>query len=120
MCTILIAHFKEYKKALKRQEKNPGSSIESLFNMCHPISEPNTKYTSADHCTNIVRILMKELIPYELWDTPHSELLVRILSKKLDVYIESTLADPVWINDRIVTYLTGEEYVETETVYHEG
>lgn len=120
MCTILITHFKEYKKALKRQEKSPDTHIETLYKTSHPVSDVNRKNSTADHCTNIVRMLMKDLIPYELWYTPHAELLVRILSKRLDAYIENTIADPVWINDRIVTYLTGEEYVETDKKDKEG
>lgn len=56
--------------------------------------------------------MIKELLPWELRDTPHSELLVRILSKKLDSFLISTLADPAWLNDKLMTYLTGEEYIE--------
>lgn len=103
---------KEYDKAVKRHEKAPSNTIESLYKKSHPVSDAEQKYSSVDHCTNILRILIKELLPWELRDTPHSELLVRILSKKLDSYIDSTLANPAWLNDKLMTYLTGEEYIE--------
>lgn len=96
---------KEYRKALKRHEKSPTSTIESLYKKSHPISNPDQKLTSADHCTNVLRVILKELVPWELWDTPHSELLVRILSKKLDTFIDSTIADPAWLNDKLLTLL---------------
>lgn len=107
VCSILVTHLKEYKKAVKRQEKMPESSIESLYKKSHPISSSDKNYQSADHCTNILRIILKELVPWELWDTPHSELLVRILAKKLDIFIHTTLADPVWLNNKLLTILKG-------------
>ncbi|KAJ8721109.1 hypothetical protein PYW08_006574 [Mythimna loreyi] len=108
--TILTCHLKEYQKAQKRHEKMPNSSIESLYKKSHPIFDVTNKTIQpADHCTNILRIILKELIPWELWDTPHSELLVRILSKKLDTFIDSTLADPVWLNDKLLTILKGKQ-----------
>lgn len=103
---------KEYEKAVKRHEKSPNNTIESLYKTSHATSDADQKYTSVDHCTNILRIMIKELLPWELRDTPHSELLVRILSKKLDSYIDSTLADPAWLNDKLMTYLTGDEYID--------
>lgn len=103
---------KEFEKAVKRHEKSPTNTIESFYKKTHPISDSDQKGTSVDHCTNILRIMIKELLPWELRDTPHSELLVRILSMKLDSYINSTLADPAWLNDKLITYLTGKEYVE--------
>lgn len=57
---------------------------------------------------------MKELVPWELWDTPHSELLVRILAKKLDSFIESTLADPAWLNEKLLMLLNGKEDIVTD------
>lgn len=108
ICTILSSHLKEYQKAVKRHEKTPSNSIESLYKKSHLIyDENNKKIQSADHCTNILRIVFKELVPWELWDTPHSELLVRILSKKLDNFIDNTLAEPAWLNDKILTILKG-------------
>lgn len=105
ICSILISHLKEYRKALKRHEKAPTSTVESLYKKSHPISNPDQKLESADHCTNVLRVILKELVPWELWDTPHSELLVRILSKKLDSFIDNTIADPAWLNDKLLTLL---------------
>ena len=88
----------------------PNSTVESLYKKCHPIFDMTNKAIQpADHCTNILRIIFKELIPWELWDTPHSELLVRILSKKLDTFIDSTLAEPAWLNDKLLTILKGKQ-----------
>ncbi|XP_061717616.1 LOW QUALITY PROTEIN: uncharacterized protein LOC133525348 [Cydia pomonella] len=112
-CSILTSHLREYKKTLKRHEKSPTSSIESLYKKTHPIFEK--KLESGEHCTNILRIILKELVPWELWDTPHSELLVRILSKKLDAFIDGTLADPVWINDKLLNIIDKAE-IEREIV----
>lgn len=109
MCSILISHLKEYRKALKRHEKSPASSVDSLYKKSHPVSIPENQLQSADHCTNVMRVILKELVPWELWDTPHSELLVRILSKKLDSFIENTLTDPAWLNDKLLTLLKGKE-----------
>ncbi|XP_047998429.1 uncharacterized protein LOC125235857 isoform X2 [Leguminivora glycinivorella] len=109
-CSILTSHLREYRKTLKRHEKSPTNSIESLYKKSHPIFEK--KLESGEHCTNVLRIIFKELVPWELWDTPHSELLVRILSKKLDTFIESTLADPVWINDKLLNIIDKAEIVE--------
>lgn len=106
---------KEYRKALKRHEKNPKDSVESLYKKSHSIFNTTSKTNqSAEHCTNIIRVILKELISWELWDTPHSELLVRILSKKLDHFIDNTLADPVWLNDRLLKIIKGEEVVKKE------
>ncbi|XP_075982189.1 uncharacterized protein LOC142980602 isoform X2 [Anticarsia gemmatalis] len=108
LSTILASHLKEYQKAVKRHEKTPTSAIDTLYKKSHPIfDENNKKIQSADHCTNILRIVFKELVPWELWDTPHSELLVRILSKKLDNFIDNTLADPEWLNDKLLMILKG-------------
>lgn len=97
---------KEYRKALKRQESSSDSSVDTLYKKTHPIyNNKNKKPVSADHCTNVLRIILKELVPWELWDTPYSELLVRILAKKLDDFIENTISDPVWLNDRMHTLL---------------
>ncbi|XP_072945367.1 uncharacterized protein [Epargyreus clarus] len=115
MCAVLITHLKEYKKALKRQEKSPTSSIESLYNKTHPIFDvTEKKLSSADHCVNILRIILKELVPWELWDTPHSELLIRVLAKKLDNYIDSTLCEPAWLNDKLFMILKGKSENETK------
>ncbi|KAM3956334.1 LOW QUALITY PROTEIN: uncharacterized protein ACR2FA_009699 [Aphomia sociella] len=111
ICSILVSHLKEYKKALKRHESDANASIESLYKKSHAIWNTQNKIQPADHCTNILRVLIKELISWELWDTPHLELLVRILSKKLDNFIENTLADPVWINDKIMNALKGKEEI---------
>ncbi|XP_026736572.1 uncharacterized protein LOC113500095 isoform X2 [Trichoplusia ni] len=121
VCIVLTSHLNEYKKAQKRQEKAPASTIQSLYKKSHPIFDvKNKQVDSADHCTNIIRIILKELIPWELWDTPNSELLVRILSKKLDNFIHSTFADPVWLNDKLMTILKGSEpVVEPEKVVEE-
>lgn len=108
--TVLTSHLKEYQKAQKRHEKMPNSTIESLYKKSHPIFDVTNKtIQSADHCTNILRIVFKELVPWELWDTPHSELLVRILSKKLDTFINNTLAEPTWLNDKLLTILKGKQ-----------
>lgn len=110
---------------MKRHEKSPSTPIETLYKKTHPVSDEKNKIGSAVHCTNILRIILKELVPWELWDTPHSELLVRILSKKLDSFIDSTLADPVWLNDKLLSLILKEEdtkeepKVETEVVEKE-
>ncbi|CAH0718883.1 unnamed protein product, partial [Brenthis ino] len=117
ICAILISHLKEYKKAIKRHEATPDSSIEVLYKNSHPISNNKSKkITSADHCINILRIVLKELVPWELWDTPYSELLVRILAKKLDTFIENTITDPVWLNDKLLTALKAKEESNKDTV----
>ncbi|XP_064074549.1 uncharacterized protein LOC113396447 isoform X2 [Vanessa tameamea] len=103
-CGIFITHLKEYKKALKRHESNPESSIEVLYKKIHPVFN-NKKPVTADHCTDVLRIILKELVPWELWDTPYSELLIRILAKKLDNLIDNTISDPVWLNDRLLSLL---------------
>lgn len=106
ICSILITHLKEYKKALKRHEKTQNNTIEYHYKKLHPIfTSADKKYTSADHCTNLLRVILKELVPWELWDTPHSELLVRVLAKKLDNFIENTLSNPVWLNDKLISLL---------------
>lgn len=107
--TILVSHLKEYQKAVKKHEKTPLNPVESLYKKSHPIYDVAVNKTlhSADHCTSILRIVFKELVPWELWDTPHSELLVRILSKKLDNFIDNTLAEPMWLNDKLLTILKG-------------
>ncbi|KAG7304676.1 hypothetical protein JYU34_010022 [Plutella xylostella] len=120
--SVLIMHLKEYKKALKRHENNPNSTVETLYKKTHPISnDDKKKIQSADHCILILRIIFKELVPWELWDTPHSELLIRILSKKLDAFIDSTIADPVWLNNKLLTLLsdTKAEPVEMKVVKEE-
>lgn len=106
ICSVLITHLKEYKKALKRYEKIQNKTIEYHYKKTHSIfTSVDKKYTSADHCTNLLRVILKELVPWELWDTPHSELLVRVLAKKLDNFIENTLANPVWLNDKLISLL---------------
>jgi len=115
VCTILVSHLKEYQKAVKRHEKTPTDAIEYFYKKSHAINDgTNKKVLSADHCTNVLRIVLKELVPWELWDTPHSELLVRILSKKLDKFIDNTLIEPQWLNDKLLTILKGES--ETNNV----
>ncbi|CAG5057859.1 unnamed protein product [Parnassius apollo] len=108
MCSVLTSHLKEYSKAIKRHEESPSSTVDSLYKKSHAIST-DKKYLSGDHCINLLRIILKELIPWELWDTPHSELLIRVLSKKLDTFIDSTLADPVWLNDKLLTLIKGKK-----------
>ncbi|XP_060806354.1 uncharacterized protein LOC106142186 isoform X2 [Amyelois transitella] len=112
MCSIMVMHLKEYKKALKRHEKSPKDNIENLYKKSHSLFNGDHNTVDAtDHCTNIIRLILKELISWELWDTPHSELLVRILSKKLDNFINNTLANPQWLNDRLMTILKGKEVI---------
>ncbi|XP_038218910.1 uncharacterized protein LOC119837407 isoform X3 [Zerene cesonia] len=107
ICAVLVSHIKEYKKAIKRQEKTPSESIETLYKKSHPIFDTKCRKTlTADHCINIIRIILKELVPWELWDTPNSELLIRILAKKLDTFIDTTIADPIWLNNEILALLT--------------
>lgn len=113
ICCVLTSHLKEYSKALKRHEESTSNSVESLYKKSHPTSN-DKQYQSADHYVNLLRIIIKELIPWELWDTPHSELLVRVLSKKFDTLINSTLIDPVWLNDKLLTILKGKND-ETES-----
>ncbi|XP_053616444.1 uncharacterized protein LOC128678722 isoform X2 [Plodia interpunctella] len=107
VCSILVTHLKEYRKALKRHEKAPNDSIENLYKKSHSAFNTDNKINATDHCTNVIRVILKELISWELWDTPHSELLVRILSKKLESFIDNTLANPQWLNDRLMTILKG-------------
>ncbi|XP_073954374.1 uncharacterized protein isoform X2 [Choristoneura fumiferana] len=125
-CSILTSHLREYGKAVKRHEKSPSTPIETLYKKTHPVSDEKNKLGSAEHCTNILRIILRSCA-MELWDTPHSELLVRILSKKLDSFIDSTLADPVWLNDKLLSIILNENEsnvedapkVETEVVEKE-
>ncbi|XP_022823534.1 uncharacterized protein LOC111354342 isoform X2 [Spodoptera litura] len=107
--TVLSSHLKEYQKALKRKEKTPDSTVEALYKKTHRIFDVNNKMQPADHCTNLLRVIFKELVPWELWDTPHSELLIRILSKKLHTFIDTTLADPAWLNEKLLTILKGKQ-----------
>ncbi|XP_047027449.1 uncharacterized protein LOC124635571 isoform X1 [Helicoverpa zea] len=109
LTTILTSHLNEYQRAQKRQENSLSIPVENFYKKSHPVFNPANKLQPADHCTNLLRIVFKELIPWELWDTPHSELLVRILSKKLDNFIDSTLADPRWLNDKLLTILQGKQ-----------
>ncbi|KAF9408371.1 hypothetical protein HW555_011908 [Spodoptera exigua] len=109
--TVLSSHLKEYQKALKRHEKTPDSTIEALYKKTHRIFDGSNKIQPADHCTNILRVIFKELVPWELWDTPHSELLVRILSKKLSTFIDTTLAEPAWLNEKLLTIMKGKQDV---------
>ncbi|KAH9638466.1 hypothetical protein HF086_016791, partial [Spodoptera exigua] len=109
--TVLSSHLKEYQKALKRHEKTPDSTIEALYKKTHRIFDGSNKIQPADHCTNILRVIFKELVPWELWDTPHSELLVRILSKKLSTFIDTTLAEPAWLNEKLLTIMKGKQEV---------
>ncbi|XP_047515496.1 uncharacterized protein LOC125056446 isoform X2 [Pieris napi] len=110
VCAILISHLKEYKNALKRHEKSSEKSVESLYKKVHQISDLKNKKTAvADHCVNIMRLVLKELVSWELWDTPHSELIIRILAKKLDTYVDSTISNPVWLNDKILSILTSQK-----------
>ncbi|XP_022125090.2 uncharacterized protein LOC111000060 isoform X2 [Pieris rapae] len=120
ICAILISHLKEYKNALKRHEKPSEKSLESLYKKVHEISDIKNKNTAvADHCINIMRLVLKELVPWELWDTPHSELIVRILAKKLDDYVNCTISNPVWLNDKILSILTPPEDVpDKKTMPH--
>ncbi|CAG4987370.1 unnamed protein product [Colias eurytheme] len=114
ICAVLVSHIKEYRKAIKRQEKTPSESIETLYKKSHPIFDNKCKKTlTADHCINIIRIILKELVPWELWDTPNSELLIRILAKKLDTFIDTTIADPVWLNNKIYVLLTSSTNVKS-------
>ncbi|GBP84800.1 General transcription factor II-I repeat domain-containing protein 2A [Eumeta japonica] len=108
LSSILISHLKEYRKALKRHEKLATGTVESHYKKRHLAAESNKKYDSAEHCTNILRVVLKELESWELWDTPHSELLVRILSKRLNNFIESTLIDPNWLNTQLITFFIGQ------------
>lgn len=117
MSMILVSHFKEYRKALKRYEKTPTEPVVSHYKKAHSISESSKKYSTTDHCTNVLRIIFKDLVPWELWDTPHSELLVRIMAKKLDSYIDSTLTDPVWLNDKLLSLLNGESSDSSAFLY---
>ncbi|XP_013144188.1 PREDICTED: uncharacterized protein LOC106107735 isoform X2 [Papilio polytes] len=114
ICAVLTSHLKEYSKALKRHEESPTSSVESLYKKTHPVSN-DKKYESADHCVNLLRVVLKELIPWELWDTPQSEILVRVLSKKLDIFINSTLADPSWLNDKLLSMIKEKKEENTES-----
>ncbi|XP_059062372.1 uncharacterized protein LOC131855144 [Achroia grisella] len=107
ICSILVSHLKEYKRALKRHESTPKEPIESLYKKSHCIWNASNKTEPADHCADILRVILKDLVSWELWETPQLELLVRILSKKLDNFIDNTLADPVWINDKLMTALKG-------------
>ncbi|CAF4764076.1 unnamed protein product [Pieris macdunnoughi] len=118
VCAILISHLKEYKNALKRHEKSSEKSVESLYKKVHRISDLKNKKTAvADHCVNILRLVLKELVSWELWDTPHSELIIRILAKKLDTYVDCTISNPVWLNDKILSILTSQKDVpEKKTI----
>lgn len=73
----------------------------------------NKQPSPGDHCIKILRLICKDLVPWELWDTPHSELIIRILSKRLDTFIETTLSNPVWLNDKLVTLLLNKNDVDT-------
>ncbi|XP_050355320.1 uncharacterized protein LOC126776714 isoform X10 [Nymphalis io] len=120
VCAIFITHLKEYKKALKRHESIPDSSIEILYKKVHPVfNSKNKRPVTADHCTNVLRIILKELVPWELWDTPFSELLIRILAKKLDNLIDNTISDPVWLNDRLLSLLKAENKIPEEKPVNE-
>lgn len=104
LTSIMISHLKEYQKALKRQEKAEGS-IEKHYKKTYHF-ENNLQ--SMEHCTNILRLVLKDLTPWELWETPQSELLIRILSKRLDNYIDETLGDPLWLNDKLFLLFSDE------------
>ncbi|XP_032522872.2 uncharacterized protein LOC116774294 isoform X2 [Danaus plexippus] len=121
MCAILTSHFKEYKRALKRHETSPNETVESLYKKTHPIfNSKNKKTATADHCIDVLRIILKDLVPWEVWDTPYSELLVRILAKKLDTYIDTTIANPIWLNDKLLNLLTKEKAtINTDSIEKE-
>ncbi|CAG9782605.1 unnamed protein product [Diatraea saccharalis] len=118
VCAILTSHLKEYRKALKRHDKSSNVSVESLYKKSHPISNPDKNLTSTEHCTNVLRVVLKELVPWELWDTPQSELLVRILANRLDSFIDNTLTNPAWLNEKLLTYLKVQEVKQADKKVH--
>ncbi|XP_077288927.1 uncharacterized protein LOC143913162 isoform X2 [Arctopsyche grandis] len=119
---IFLRHLKEYKKSTKRLEKSNKSTVEECYRKFHPTSsQRNSNATTSkskstqSHCLCVTKALLKELLPWELWDTPHATLIASILAKRLDAFINNCLSDPVWLRHSIMRGLAKNNEKSYET-----
>lgn len=110
---IILRHMKEYKRSMKRLEKSKKGSIDECYRKFHPTSSQRNSNTitnkaksTQNHCLGLIKIFLKELLPWELWDTPHAILIASILAKRLDNFINNNLSDPVWLRCWTMQLLT--------------
>lgn len=107
---ILLKHCKEYKRSVKLKKKNvEQGSVEDFYRNSHPtslrLSADSTFVrlkSTQSHCLALIESLLKELLPWELWGTPHALLLSSILAKQLEIFISTCLSDPVWLKTKIL------------------
>lgn len=105
---IILRHCKEYKRASKRLEKTGKGRIEEYYRNSHPTSAQRNSLTTTtkgkstqSHCLLLTRAFLKELLPWELWGTPHAMLLSSILAKRLHSFISTDLSNPIWLRQKL-------------------
>lgn len=118
---IILRHLKEYKRSMRRLEKSNKGSIDECYRKFHPTSSQRNSNTitnkaksTQNHCLGLIKIFLKELLPWELWDTPHAILIASILAKRLDNFINNNLSDPIWLRCWIMQQLTENVKKNTE------
>lgn len=82
--------------------------IEEYYRNSHPTSAQRNSLTTStkgkstqSHCLLLTRAFLKELLPWELWGTPHAMLLASILAKRLHSFISTDLSNPIWLRHKL-------------------
>lgn len=97
---ILLRHIKEFKKALKRSQKN-DICIEDAYRYNHIGSTSLEKYE--EFICQLTTKLLKQFVSSELWSSLVWRTLVSILSKKLTTTTLIHISKPGFINYFIVS-----------------
>ncbi|XP_034937887.1 uncharacterized protein [Chelonus insularis] len=99
---ILLLHFKEYRRALRRVEKEKAKNLEEAYRYSHPGSRNPSALEHTLH--RLVTILLSEFLQWELSSSLPCKLLISVLAKKLLVILQD-ISSPHWILLQVVNLL---------------
>ncbi|KAK4878397.1 hypothetical protein RN001_010903 [Aquatica leii] len=96
---IFLKHLKEFRKSLKRSQKN-GRSVEDLYRYSHIGSK--SKKASEYFIYQLTLVIFRQFINWELWNSLPCQSIVSILSKRFTTYILAFVSTPGYLNYKMV------------------
>ncbi|XP_031827986.2 uncharacterized protein LOC116424990 [Nomia melanderi] len=102
LANVVLLHFKEYHRALRRVEKQTSKTMEDAFKYLHPGSRNASALEHMLH--RIITILAQEFLQWELTSSLPCKLLLSILAKRLLLFIE-TVSSPSWLFQSLLELL---------------
>lgn len=103
---VLLKHLKEYRRSVRRGERN-GISTEESYRLSHAAGRSAKARDYFLH--KLTEIFLRQFVSSELWTSLPCRVLVAVLSQKVVGYLLIYVSKPGFINYRLLSLLAAEE-----------